>query len=74
MCDARLQHVDISFWTDVPIDNEAAIHAISLYLNDDQPVVGLLDANLFLDDLVAQRPRFCSRFLVNGLLYWATVS
>ena len=73
-CDARLAQLDISTWTTVQIPNDLAASAISLYLQTDHPVLGFFDADVFLDDLVAGRSRFCSKLLVNCLLFWAMVS
>ena len=73
-CDARLSHLDITLWTTVPVTNEFASGAISLYLRTDQPILGFIDADLFIGDLVAGNNRFASPLLVNALLYWACVS
>ena len=73
-CDPRLQKLDIEYWTKVPIQSQAAMGALTFYLSYEQPIVGFLDADLFVGDLIAKRERFCSRFLVRALLHWATVS
>lgn len=73
-CDDRLSHIRISFWAKVPVTDAFAASAISLYLQTDQPILGIFDADLFLRDLIAQRSLFCSPLLVNALLYWACVS
>ncbi|KJZ69189.1 hypothetical protein HIM_11422 [Hirsutella minnesotensis 3608] len=70
-CDNRLSRLRIVNWTTVPVSNEFAAGAISLYLETDQPILGLFDADLFVQDLVEPRSRFCSSLLVNALLYWA---
>ena len=74
LCDERLGHIVISTWTKVPVTNEFAARAISLYLETDHPLLGLFDADLFLDDLVSGQINFCSPLLVNALLCWACVS
>lgn len=74
LCDQRLRSLDISFWTDVPISNEAAKRILSSYLSTEHPVVGFFDADLFVEDLIAQRDRYCSPVLVSGLFFWACVS
>lgn len=68
-CDARLHDLDISYWTRVPANNQYAAAAISMYLQADHAILGQFDADLFLTDLVEQRPRFCSPFLVSAFLY-----
>lgn len=55
------------------IDNGEAAKAVSKYLELDHVVLGLFDADLFLDDLCNKRTRFCSKFMVNALLSWALV-
>ncbi len=74
LCDERLGKIVISTWTKVPITNEFAARVISLYLETDHPLLGLFDADLFLDDLVSGQINFCSPLLVNALLCWACVS
>jgi hypothetical protein len=73
-CDARLNELDISFWTRVPISNELAATAISAYLETDHPVSGFFDVDLFLTDLIDHRLRYCSSFLVNSFLSLVCVS
>lgn len=74
ICDERLAQLDIRYWTRVPISNQDAAKVISLYLQNDQPILGLFDADLFLSDLIAKKFEFCSPFLVSSLLAWACVS
>ncbi|KAF3060868.1 hypothetical protein CFAM422_010936 [Trichoderma lentiforme] len=71
LCDSRLFQLNISHWTNVPISNEAAARAISLYLETDHPLLGYFDPNLFVSDLVNLKHDYCSTMLVNALLYWA---
>jgi hypothetical protein len=73
-CDERLAMLDMSMWTTVPISNDLAAAAISLYLQIDHPLLGFFDADVFLEDLLAGRPRYCSTLLVSALLFWALVS
>jgi hypothetical protein len=73
LCDPRLEHLRISYWTSVPIGNTLASQAISLYLETDHPLLGLFEPSLFISDLVDQQDNFCSPVLVNALLYWACV-
>lgn len=74
LCDQRLARLRLSHWIDGAISDGLAGAAISLYLETDHPVLGLFDADLFLDDLVTNRPDFCSSLLVCALLCWACVS
>ena len=72
-CDERLAMLDMSMWTTVPIPNDLAAAAISLYLQTDHPLLGFFDADVFLEDLLAGRSRYCSTLLVSSLLFWALV-
>lgn len=72
--DARLRHLDISYWTTAPIPNIIAAKIISSYLQTHHPIWGLFHADLFVRDLVEMRLEFCSSFLVNALLCYACVS
>lgn len=71
--DTRLEVVNFANWTHVSIDNSEAAAAVSRYLELDHPVLGLFDAELFLEDLCSYETRFCSELLVNSLLSWACV-
>lgn len=73
-CDCRLQQLDIGFWTSILIPNDLAARVISLYLETDHPLLGTFEPDLFVSDLVNCRFDFCSRFLVNAVLYWGCVS
>lgn len=57
----------------MPIDSLEAAKALSRYLDVDHPILGLFDADLFLEDLCGYETRFCSELLVNSLLSWACV-
>jgi hypothetical protein len=74
LCDSRLEEIDISYWTKVPISNDSAAAMISLFLETDQTIVGFIDADLFVESLVERKPQFCSTFLVSAVLYVACVS
>ncbi|KAM5381974.1 hypothetical protein ACJZ2D_002762 [Fusarium nematophilum] len=69
-CDERLEELDMSFWTSVPIANDVAARIISLYLETDHPLLGTFDPDLFADDLVNRRLGFCSPLLVSTVMYW----
>ena len=73
-CDERLAILDMSMWTIIPIPNDLAAAAISLYLETDHPLLGFFDADVFLEDLLAGRSRYCSTLLVSSVLFWALVS
>jgi hypothetical protein len=71
--DERLADLDISFWTDIKMDNTLAAEAITIYLRTDHPILGVFDPYLFIQDLVEKRQRYCSRFLVSAVLYLGCV-
>ncbi|TVY67688.1 putative transcriptional regulatory protein [Fusarium oxysporum f. sp. cubense] len=62
-CDSRLEKLQISYWTKVPVSDELAAALISFYILNDHKILGFFDVDLFLDDLVQCRQRFCSPFL-----------
>ena len=72
-CDERLSKLEIGYWTTVPISNEEAASALSLYLEQSHSIYGFFDADVFLDDLIHHELEFCSAFLVNALLAYACV-
>lgn len=74
LCDSRLKHLKIGYWTPVPIGDALASRAISLYMETDHPLLGFFEPSLFIADLVDHKTDFCSAALVNALLYWACVS
>ncbi|KAJ2983857.1 hypothetical protein NQ176_g386 [Zarea fungicola] len=71
LCDGRLRQLNIGHWTRQPISNELAARAISCYLTLSHPFFSFFDAQLFLDDLISNRLRYCSSFLVNSLMAYA---
>jgi hypothetical protein len=71
-CDDRLHKLDIGYWSMVPIQNELAASLISFYIETDHSYLGLLDTDLFLEDIIYCRQRFCSPFLVSAVLYNAS--
>ena len=73
-CDNRLRHLKIDYWTKVSISNEFAAAVLSFTLELEHTFLGFFDADLFITDLIDQRERFCSSFLVNALFYYACVS
>lgn len=71
--DSRLTHTGISRWTTVQIGDVEARQLIGHYLDTDHPIIGLFDADLFLDSFSTYSDTFCSEFLVNCLLFWSCV-
>ncbi|KAG6990450.1 Nitrogen assimilation transcription factor nit-4 [Fusarium oxysporum f. sp. raphani] len=69
-CDERLEKLNISFWTTVPIPSDLAAKIILLYLETDHPLLGTFDPDLFVNDLINCETRFCSRFLLSAVMYW----
>lgn len=74
LSDPRLKGLDIAFWTEVPVTDIFAKDAISSYLRSDHRIWDLFDADAFLSDLVSHKSEFCSSFLVNCLMAFASVS
>jgi hypothetical protein len=72
-CDSRLNHLEIDYWTCVPISNEFAACILSHYLETDHPIYACIDADLFLSALVDQTLEHCSPFLVSALMSFACV-
>lgn len=71
--DSRLASAQISHWTTVQVEEIEARQIIKHYLETDHPILGLFDADLFLDSLSTDSHTFCSEFLVNCILYWSCV-
>ncbi|KAF5018427.1 hypothetical protein F66182_9601 [Fusarium sp. NRRL 66182] len=69
-CDERLEGIDISFWTFVPIPSDLAAKVISLYLETDHPLLGFFDPDLFVDDMINCEMNYCSQLLVSAIMYW----
>lgn len=74
LCDDRLERISVRQWIDIPISDQSAAMLLSFYLTQYHPTVGYFEADLFLDDLLDQRPRFCSPFLIYAVLLVAAVS
>lgn len=72
--DARLERIRIQYWTEIPIQDDLAARIINIYLVNETSWWGDFDVDLFLDDLINFRTRFCSRLLVHALLAWSSVS
>lgn len=69
-----LANVDFSYWTLVNAEPEFYALILPLYFEAAHAFAGFFDSQLFLDDLVAQRSRYCSSLLVNAVMYIACVS
>lgn len=74
LCDPRLRHVEIGYWTKIKISNELAADILSCHFKTDHMLMGLVDADLFIEDLIAKQERFCSSLLVNAMLFFCCVS
>jgi hypothetical protein len=72
-CDSRLTHLEIGYWTCIPISNEFAACVLSHYLETDHPIFACVDADLFLSSLVDRTLEHCSPFLVSALMSFACV-
>lgn len=68
-----LRLLKIGYWTKVQISDDLAANLISFYLETEHSILGVFDADLFLDDLVNCRLEFCSAFLVSAILLLACV-
>ncbi|KAK0387840.1 hypothetical protein NLU13_4085 [Sarocladium strictum] len=73
-CDSRLERLDISYWTSIPITNTFAASVLSYYFEFDHPIYACVDADVFIDDLVERRLGHCSAFLVSALMAFACQS
>ncbi|KAI5465268.1 hypothetical protein BGZ63DRAFT_450210 [Mariannaea sp. PMI_226] len=70
LVDHRLLKLEMKNWTEVPISNELAAHIISFYIETDYQTLPFFELDLFIKDLISNRPHFCSRLLVNALFSW----
>lgn len=73
LCDARLEGLAVKYWTQIPIDDRLAAQAISHLLVSEHPVLGFLDTNLLLNDVVNQALFYCSSFLFHVVMALACV-
>lgn len=72
--DSRLNRLNMSYWTRIPVSDEFAACVLSHYFETYHPVIGCFDADLFLSDLVDQKVDTCSAFLLSALMSLACVS
>ena len=71
--DTRLEAINMVHWSTVPVTDKSAAMLVSRFLNADNAIIGFFDPETFLEDLFTGTTRFCSSFLVNSVLYVATV-
>ncbi|USW53339.1 hypothetical protein Slin15195_G066580 [Septoria linicola] len=69
--DVDLANVDFKYWTLVSAEPEFYAMILPLYFEAGHAFAGFFDSQLFLGDLVAHKPRYCSSLLVNAVLYIA---
>lgn len=69
-----LRYLQVAYWTNVPVSSEFASRSISRYLAVNHVFNTCFDRELFLSDLLSRRERYCSRLLVNSILYVSCVS
>lgn len=72
--DPQLGSVKPSAWTSVSSDNELMRKLLCSYFLYEYQWLAIFNKDLFLEDMVARRHRFCSPLLVNALLAFACVS
>ncbi|PSR81930.1 hypothetical protein BD289DRAFT_484138 [Coniella lustricola] len=71
LCDERLGRFEIHHWLQTRASTSFAARVISHYLVTEHPTLGLFDADLFLEDLAANKIEFCSPLLLGALLSFA---
>lgn len=74
LVDPRLSSIKASRWTAVTSDDTIVQKLLEAYFLFDYTFYAFLHKDLFLDDLIAGRERYCSSLLVNALLAQACVS
>lgn len=72
--DARLGSIQMRRWSNVAISDDLAARVLNAHLVNDSPWLAYFNIDLFLDDFVNGRNRFCSPLLVSSLFAWACVS
>lgn len=68
LIDTRISQADLRQWTQVAVDVEVMRQMLRAYFMYEYPTFPFFHKELFLDDLVAGRDRFCSSLLVNTVL------
>lgn len=66
--DPRLSSVQAARWTSVTSDDALVSKLLAIYLQFDYLTTPCFHKDLFLDDLIRGRTRFCSPMLVNAIL------
>jgi len=74
LIEPRLKQVRASTWTTVISDDQLMSRLLSSFFQFEFPPFQFFHKDLFLDDLVSGRTRFCSSLLVNAILACACVS
>jgi hypothetical protein len=69
---ALAAHLRIDYWTSVPVTDRYAAGVIAHYLETEHSMLRLFDPETFLNDLIHNKSNFCSAFLVNSLLAFAS--
>jgi hypothetical protein len=67
-----LDDLNIRNWSKVRISNEDAAKTVSLFLQQEHPIIGLFDEYTFIGDLVSNKTAYCSKFLVSSLLAFSS--
>lgn len=73
--DPALNELDMSKWTTVPVSDDFAAKAISLYLATDHSLLCPFNRDLFIQSLIVpDLGAYCSPSLVNALMFWCCQS
>ena len=73
VADDRFHNIMASRWTRVTSDNKLLAWLLDAYFMHAYPAFPAFQKDLFLDDMVSGRDRFCSELLVNAVLAHACV-
>lgn len=73
LVDPLMLQVSASKWTSVISDDQLLRRLLSGYFLNQHPIFSVVHKDLFLEDMVSGRTRFCSSLLVNALLALACV-
>lgn len=73
LVEPRIDSVQASVWTSVTSDDALIQDLLRIFFVYEYPNINCFHKDLFLDDMVSVRERFCSRALVNAVLACACV-
>ena len=73
MVDSRLASARPSQWTTVCADDKLMTGILAVYFRAEYSFVSPFQKDYFLEDMAAQKSRFCSSLLVNAMLAYASV-